>query len=406
MAGVALPLLCVCAAVAWWLPSNEALAARVAAAAQQRLGVGVTVGALHWQLLPSPQVVLRDIATQQPQPLRVQAVHLWPRLLSLLRGRVEIDRVLLDGGYVAQRSLQGLGDAAVTPDTSTPVEIARVAFRDLNWVTLGGVAAVYEGEADLEPGLVLRRLQLRRPGVTPPADLDLRRAPEEGGVQRYVVQARLGGGAAKGVVELVRLPDGRQRLQGRLSPRGVEVQAALAAFHRRSPVAGRADGETTLQAEADTTAGLLRDLRTETRFTMVPATLLRFDLDRTIQTLGRDHAGETTLERLTGRVQTYRTPEGLGLRFLDLQASAGSLHASGQATLQARRLDATAAVDLVDGVVGVPMRIQGPLGSLRVTVDKAPLLGAVAGTAVLPGVGTAIGAAIGRVLGGAAKPSP
>ena len=57
------------AGVVWWIPSETELASRAAAMATERLGVPVTVGRLRWQLIPSPQVQLEDVATDQPQPV-------------------------------------------------------------------------------------------------------------------------------------------------------------------------------------------------------------------------------------------------------------------------------------------------------------------------------------------------
>ena len=92
---------------------------------------------------------------------------------------------------------------------------------------------------------------------------------------------------------------------------------------------------------------------------------------------------------------------GMTIRFEDIQARAGRYSASGSARLHQRQLQAKATVDVVDGLIGMPMTIDGHLGKLKVTLSKAPAIGAAVGTAVLPGIGTAIGAAIGRVIGGA-----
>ena len=97
------------AALLAWLPSDEALAQRVADAATERLGVKVAVGALHWQLWPTPQVVLNDVATDQPAPVQLRQVTLTPRLGSLLRGPLALERVEVDGVTVPQLSLRGLG---------------------------------------------------------------------------------------------------------------------------------------------------------------------------------------------------------------------------------------------------------------------------------------------------------
>lgn len=392
------------AALAWWLPSDEELAARVASSASDALGVEVTVGALEWRLLPTPRVVLHDAATRQPQPLELHRLEVQPRLWPLLSGRVELARVTLDGGRIVQRSLRGLGRAPSGEERPVPAdapELARVEFRDLTWVSRNGVAVVYAGEADFDPGLRLRQASVRRPGVQPAADITFTRdtASHDSAVQDFRVQARLGGGTVDGQATVQTGADGRLRLRGQLTPRGVEVQAAMAAFERRAPVQGVANGETTLDAEGANPLALAQQLHTRTRFAMKPATLLRFDLTRAMQSLGSETQGKTVIEEVTGQLDTQNTPDGMVVRFTDVKARAAGFTVTGQARLADRRVQAKAAIDLVDGVVGVPMTIEGPLNAPKVTVSKAPLVGAAVGTAVLPGIGTAIGAAIGRLLG-------
>ena len=83
------------------------------------------------------------------------------------------------------------------------------------------------------------------------------------------------------------------------------------------------------------------------------------------------------------------------------------LTASGSASIHHRAIQGEVAVDLVDGVVGVPLKISGTLDDPALSLTGGALAGAAVGTAVLPGVGTAIGARIGqqveRIFGGGAK---
>ena len=72
----------------------------------------------------------------------------------------------------------------------------------------------------------------------------------------------------------------------------------------------------------------------------------------------------------------------------------------GSATVANGEVDALVTVDLVDGVVGVPLRITGPITQVKVSVPPSALAGAAVGTAVLPGVGTVVGARLGAALGG------
>ena len=97
-------------------------------------------------------------------------------------------------------------------------------------------------------------------------------------------------------------------------------------------------------------------------------------------------------------------------RYTAVEAHSGVLTATGQATLGQGRIEGRFAIDLVDGLVGVPLRIDGPTASPQVSVPGAAVAGAVVGTAILPGVGTAVGARVGAALdqlfGGGDKRSP
>jgi hypothetical protein len=109
-------------------------------------------------------------------------------------------------------------------------------------------------------------------------------------------------------------------------------------------------------------------------------------------------------DELTGTLDTQSGDEGIRLRYTGLQARSGLLTASGSATVFNRRLNGEAAIDLVDGVVGVPFKLAGTLDDPQLSLTGGALAGAAVGTAVLPGVGTAIGARIGqqveKLLGG------
>lgn len=391
-------------AVVWLIPSNEDLALRAAAIATERLGVPVTVGSLHWQVFPSPQVHVEDVTTDQPQPVQLRRLTAHPELASLLRGRVVLERLDLDGAVVPQLSLRALGQkdtAGVRPiamavGDTTAVPVAHVSFRDVQWISRTGIAVTYEGEADFDPQWRPRHAQLRRPGFSPATSLTLTRLD---GADRWRTEILLGGGTAHGEVELKTVFDGGVHLTGQLTPQAVEVQNALAAFNRKSPVSGKASGKTTLSAQGGTVGQLAQSLHTQTIFTMAPATLVKFDLSKAIRTLGADHAGTTPIDSLSGQLDTQNTPNGMVSRFTQVKAKSGALSASGEATLAQQQIDATFAVDLIDGVVGVPLRVEGPVKEPRFSVPGGAVAGAALGTAVLPGVGTAIGARVGGLLG-------
>ena len=390
--------------LAWWLPDEESLRVRAQTELQSRLGVPVHLGALHWRLWPVPALVLHDAATGQPQPITVKKLTAYPRLAALLQRRLVLDRVEIDGAVVPQLSLRGLGGAPQGADADPAAAVLqRLVFRDLSWVSRHGLAVAYDGDIDFDAGWRPRQASLRRPGVEPVTDLHLVRQGQE---DRWAARIRVGGGSADGELRLQTGADGALALDGRLKPTDIEVASAVAAFKRKPVIAGKASGSTVLSARADSLAGLAQSLHTQTTFTMGPSTLLNVDLDQAIRSAGQSHAGQTPLDTVSGRLDTQNTPQGMVLRYTELQARSGVLSASGQARLANRQIEAEFAVDLVGGLVGVPLRLSGPVAQVAVSVPPGAVAGAVLGTAVLPGVGTAIGARIGATLGRIFNPEP
>ncbi len=407
LVGLGLVLLLIVAA--WvaalrYLPSDEELAQRASVELEAALGVKVRVGALHWRLFPSPAVVMEDAATEQPQPIVVKKLTAYPDLFALLQRRIKIDRADLEGATVPQLSLRGLGKGRETPEAGgEELPLARFVFRDLTWVSRRGIPVVYDGEVDFDPGWRPRTAELRRPGAKDATTLTLSRNGQD---DQWEARIHVGGGTLHGDVRLDTRAGGRLHLEGKLQPRDIEVESMMAAFNRRSVIGGRASGDTTLTANGDTVGELARSLHTQTIFTMGKSTLLRFDLDKAIRTAGKEHDGQTPLDSVSGRLDTQNTPQGMVVTYTGLKAASGSLTASGEAKIANRRIEAEFAVDLVDGVVGVPLTVSGPLEDVKFSVPGGAIAGAVVGTAVLPGVGTAIGARVGATLGKIFSPGP
>ena len=401
------------------VPTDEELAIRAAGALESALGVKVSVGAVHWRLLPRPTIFVEDVATQQAQPVKLTKIMFRPNLIGLWQKRFKFDIAEIDGAVVPQLSLRGLGAKAVSASSGDAAEkpglsggwgswvtdempLSQLVFRDVTWISRSGIPSIYSGEVDFDPAWRPRTAQIRRPEAKSATDLTLtRKGPDD----RWDALLHLGGGIATGVVELQTQANGRLHLGGKLQVDGVEVASAVEAFNRRAVISGKASGVTTLTANGDNAGELAQALHTQTPFTLGPSTLLRFDLSKAVRTVGKEHDGQTPLDAVTGQLDTQNTANGMVIEFTGLKASSGALTASGKARLLNRVIDAEVAVDLVDGVVGVPLTIKGPLDKVKVSVPNGALVGAALGTAVLPVVGTAIGARIGAALGNIFSPS-
>ncbi|HTD91214.1 MAG TPA: hypothetical protein VK663_11165, partial [Burkholderiales bacterium] len=269
-------------------------------------------------------------------------------------------------------------------------------FRDLTWIDYRGIAVVYDGKIDFDPRWRPRYAELRRPGIEPAFTLTLTR---EADADRWQTRIHVGGGAAHGIVVLKTAANGVMQLSGQLSPQDIEVASAVSAFNRRSPVGGKASGQTALSASGESVGELARSLHTRTTFSVNPATILRFDLDKAVHTLGKERDGQTELQELTGQLDTQNTDEGMRATYTGLKARAGKYTASGTVSIYRRQIDASGTLYLVEGSVGVPFTVNGPVDKPKVSLPPGSFAGAAIGTAVLPGVGTVIGARVGGALG-------
>jgi uncharacterized protein involved in outer membrane biogenesis len=398
------------------LPSDEELATEIATRFEKASGIGLRIGAAHWALRPTPVVALEDVATAQEPPITVRRIVVRPHLAALWQRRIAVDLVEVDGAVLPRSSVHAFrgrwqADAATSALagawTLAEIPVERLRLRDVTWIDRRGIALAYDADLVFDPQWRPREAEASRRELAPPARLRLER---EGGEDRWRTLIEVGGGTWNGESELQTLAGGRLRLTAQLAPKDVDVDALVRSFGRHSVVEGRLHGQTSLDAEAENVSGLVRRLHTRTRFTIAPAVLNGFDLRKAISSTGFSRGGRTPLDQLSGTLDTQAGEDGVMLRYTGLQARSGVLTASGSATVFNRRLDGEAAVDIVDGVVGVPLKLGGTLDAPQLSLTGGALTGAAVGSAVLPGVGTAIGARIGqqveRLFGGGEAKKP
>ncbi|RYF32619.1 MAG: hypothetical protein EOO26_10910 [Comamonadaceae bacterium] len=399
LAAMALLLLVAGGLVAWWLPSETEIAERVQTAFEKRFGVAIKVGRVQWALRPVPVIVAEDIATVQAQPITVRRIALRPQLRALWDRRIALDEIEIDGAVLPRSSARAFRGSSDDPDapltgwTAAPVPVQRVRFTDVTWIDRRDIGLAYEGEIVFDEGWRPRTADIARVQVTPPARLRLVREGEE---DRWQVRIDVGGGTWNGNAALAADVKAGFALRAELDPVGVDITQLVAAFQRKSAVQGKLSGRTVLEAKGSGPLAMVRSLHTRTTFNVKPATLLKFDLAKAVTTAGLEREGQTPLDELSGTLDTQATDDGILLRYTGLRARSGLLTATGSARVFNRKLDGEAAVDLVDGVVGVPFKLGGTLDAPVLSLTGGALTGAAIGSAVLPGVGTAIGARIGQ----------
>lgn len=386
-------------ATAWsWLPSQEEAALRIEQEFRERTGVQVDLPYVRWSLWPKPTLVIENAVTRQASPIVARSIRLQASWASLLRRQPQVQDIELAGVVVPHVSLREFrlapkDEVGSGAWAAAGLAAARVRFRDLTWIDRRSIELDYEGQIDFDSDGLPHEARIARAHASAPVEMRIER---EGEARRWQVQIDVPGGSCNGQAELANGAAGRYKLSGRFEPKNVDVAALATAFKRSGVVAGRANGSTTLSADGATPSELVRSLRTTTHFVMKPARLLRLDLIKAVRSSGASEGGQTVLDELSGVLETRNTGNGTLFRYTGLQARSGMLSASGSLSLVSRKLDGEAAIDLVDGVVGIPLKISGTAEDPELSLTNGALAGAAVGTAVLPGVGTALGARFGQ----------
>ena len=389
-------------ALASLLPNNHELARRAEVALGEALGVPVTLGGLRWRLLPLPVLVINDAATVQSQPIRMKRVTLhlglpgWSGDWRRWAGRIRIARAEIDGAELPQLSMRNLAQADTDEAVSTPsrfgfadTPLSRLVFRDVNWISRHGLALPYEGEIDFDDGWRPRLVQVRRPGLQPAAALQLTR---RGGQDRWDAHIELAHGSAEGQIVLLASAGKRFRVEGELQLRRIDTAVAMSAFNFQPMLAGLTSGRTALWADGVSPGELARTLQTRSMLSFSQARLLRFDLDKAVQSVGRETDGQTALEQLTGQLDTRNTEQGMLIEFNSVKAESGSLAVSGRMRLSpARRVDAQFEVGSPAGGAGLPLQVSGPVDSVTVTLPRTAVAGAASGSTRSVNAGIGLG---------------
>ena len=390
----------------------------------ERLGEPMRVERLRFTILPRIQLVAEGLATASGR-LRVQRVEAAPVIRSLWSDRVILNEVVLEGLHLEPAILGPIlgGDIGTGPQGVTirrvRVSEARVLVGKL---TFEGVDADIALRADGRPRRIYVTMEDGRVGleVLPTASGALQLALkardwrllweprilvdevqatailEQRRLEAWNVQTKVGKGSAFGFVSLRWEP--RWSLTGEFSLRAIPL-GRLQVDARQPPLLeGLLDATPRFAARARHPEQLLARLELASDFSVRNVLVRRVDLPAAggIKKNVSRKTGETRFEQVSGHVAMTRGR----FAFTDLRARAGALMATGQVSVApdrslSGRIDAHLANS--GGLLTVPLRVSGTLDDPRVHPTAAALAGAAVGSAILPGVGTALGAKAGQL---------
>jgi hypothetical protein len=401
----------------------------------------VRIDALRLHLLPRPHVTVYGVSVGEPAIAAVESVAVSPDLATLFFDTPVIGEVLLERPWVAPAAFAALGPRPKAKDAppdapAARVEQVRIRSGELRLAsgTIGAIDAVIMlGENGMPSRIEVtqnRTMQATLEGdgrnfavnVTGrdwrlplgPA-LRFERLAAKGtlgarGLALHGIDVRLYRGSLAGHARLGW--KGPWKLEGALTVKDVDVGPIVALFPSGSTLSGRLKAQPSFSSSAPNASALADMLQLETDFEISEGMLKRVDLAaaaRSIFGKNDNKGGETRFDQLSGHLGI----DADGYHFSDLSIVSGLLKAGGEVSIGRSRAlagEITVEVRGTASLIATPLAISGTVDAPVVMPTKAALAGAAVGTAILPGIGTALGAKAGqltkRLFGGGPRKPP
>jgi uncharacterized protein involved in outer membrane biogenesis len=393
-----------------------------------RLEEPVSIDRLRASMLPVPRVEVDGIAIGADRELKVGELTVQPDLWSLFGARKVIRRIEFEDVTLSHKALGALIGLAQRDSGSASVTVESVRLRNAVLKLENARFGPFDAQVEVETGGKRGAVTL----ATHDGALDARITPEG---DRYVLEisarawtpplgpairfdelkvkgiaggsaaeldsitAKLYGGTAAGKA-IVRWDKGVS-IKANLELKHVELKHAAALASTKARISGKLDAKPVFTASAPKASQLDEALRIETPFTVRNGVLHGVDLTNATAAIIKQGAtsGETRFDQLSG----YLVRQGKAYRFTQLKIASGALAAQGHIAIAPTRAlsgQLHTSVRAVGAAASLPLTVAGTLDEPLVYPSTAALIGGAAGTAVLPGVGTAAGVKLGEIVEG------
>jgi hypothetical protein len=199
------------------------------------------------------------------------------------------------------------------------------------------------------------------------------------------------GGAFKGEVNVAWKP--AWSVSGALALDEVDLRRVSLLFSQQSELSGLLSARPRFSAQAHDPAGLLSGLALQSDFVVKNGMFQRVDLHAVAHNplaANPGNSGATRFSELSGELEIDQD----GYHFDKLKVSSGLLSASGAISVgrdQALSGYLEAAVTGTGELMAVPLRVSGSLKNPSVMPTRAAVAATIAGSVLLPGIGTAVG---------------
>lgn len=365
---------------------------RVAALASEKLGHPVSIEDLELRLLPTPRLVASDIAVGRKREVKVGELEIVPDLLSLLSGSFEIRLVRAEEVDVDEAALGALFPKSAGGGDA--FELRRIELRQLRLVHSSFRLAPMDVDASLGDGLRVEHVRIESGDGALEVDV----APETATIAQFKVRGRLYGGTLEGSA---RADWTKQwQLTGQASLDSLDAVALQRMLGKPARLTGRVKAEGAFSSRARSAGKLLDALSVDALFEVLGGAYHGVDLSKVGDlTATRAEGDVTPFDEFKGQLQL----RGKLVKITSLCVRSPKLIAGGSIDIaEDQKLSGKLSVSVAKtgGFVGVPVVLSGTTAEPGVSPSRGYTLGAVAGTLLLPGIGTALGASAASALEG------
>lgn len=404
----------------------DAFIPRVSAYASAAVGQPVTISELRLHLLPTPRAVAIGIRVGKRDEVRIEELQIVPEILPFLSGArafrlVRAEKVQLKEAALLIPDKMPKSDAPVDvrrfvaldvhlqhsalrlPPFNMDVELGRgLAVRKASFSTRDGAfKALLDPESDERSVLKVEASRWRLPLAAAPLVLDSLKADgllEGKRLTLSKIDGRLYGGRLSGSAR-GGWAKGWQ-VAGKAELREVDLGPVQKALGRPERLTGRLNATSSFSAAARSPEQLASVLALDGPFNVAGGAYRGVDLTKVGDlTGGKGSGGATQFDELRGVLQL----RGRQIKIADLCAKSSALVAAGlvevapDQTLSGRL---GVSVARTGGFAGIPVTLSGTAQDPVARPTRGYTIGAVVGTVLLPGVGTALGGSAGGAISG------
>ena len=402
-----------------------------------RLHEPVTVGSLAVSMLPLPHLDARDISVGKARLVHVDTLVVRPDLLTLLSDTRVIEEIQLQGVQVRHALFTRVGrwareeaarraEAAATAGPPS-VRIDRITLRNANirfrdfWLKgLEAEIELVDGKpAEIRVSQDGDRLRvLARPESSDswglvieghdwkvPLGLPLRFDELQGeaivtatGITFDNFSGTLYGGTVSGPVDVSWSPI--WSATGQLDIQKVDIAPLVALLKRNIEMSGRLTADPTFSTQASEPSELMAALELDSDFALEGGTIQKVDLVAAAKNPLDQQAGKggrTEFDRLEGHLVLDPSE----YQFSDLEVASGLFRATGDVTVARAdqklegRIDAE--VKGTASLISMPLHVSGTVQEPSLFLTKTAMAAAVAGSFLMPGIGTAAGIKVSQI---------